>query len=156
MHKSVLLSIRPEYAMRIVMGIKKYEFRKRTFGKEGIHRVYIYATSPVKKIVGFFEIETILEGSPKEIWKICSKNAGIDEAAFFEYYRGKEKAYSIKVGDVKVFDPPICPYIKLENFHPPQSYMYVDDNHLINEKNFSPIRGNSCLATARDSCRAPV
>jgi len=52
----VLLSIKPKYAEMILSGEKKYEFRRAIFKKPGISKVVIYASSPVSKVIGEFEI----------------------------------------------------------------------------------------------------
>lgn len=55
----VLLSIKPEYAYKIFSGEKKFEYRKIIFKKK-IKSVIVYATKPVGKIIGEFEIEDII------------------------------------------------------------------------------------------------
>ena len=45
---SILLSINPEYAEKIMDGSKKFEFRKRKC-KRRVDKIIIYSTSPVKK-----------------------------------------------------------------------------------------------------------
>ena len=57
----VLLSIKPQYVKLIFKGIKKYELRKSIF-KQKVKRAYIYATSPVKRIVGTFTILKVITG----------------------------------------------------------------------------------------------
>ena len=48
---SILLSIKPEYVEKILKGEKRYEFRRKLCQKE-VDKIYIYETSPVKKVVG--------------------------------------------------------------------------------------------------------
>jgi len=52
---NVLLSIKPKYVDLILNGEKKYEFRRKIFRNE-TNKVYVYCTSPVKKIVAYFTI----------------------------------------------------------------------------------------------------
>jgi type I restriction enzyme S subunit len=47
---NVLLSIRPKYVEEIIKGNKRYEFRKSIFKKK-VDEVWIYATSPTKKLL---------------------------------------------------------------------------------------------------------
>ena len=57
---NVILSIKPKYCEKIINGKKKVEFRRKIFKNENkIDLVFMYSTSPVKKIVGFFKIESI-------------------------------------------------------------------------------------------------
>ncbi len=126
MHQSVLLSIKPKYVDAIIRGEKLFEFRKAIFRSNDIKRVYIYASSPVQKIVGYFNLEGIIKGHPSEIWEECSELGGISEHDFFEYYRGKTKAFSLKISELTLFDNAVCPYSTFNNFTPPQSFMYFD------------------------------
>jgi len=68
---NILLSVKPEYAEKILEGKKKYEFRRIIFKRNDIQKVYIYSTSPISKIIASFEIEQILKDSPEKIWKLC-------------------------------------------------------------------------------------
>ena len=61
----VLLSIKPEYVEKIFSKEKKYEFRKSIFKNPNIKSIIIYSSSPVKKVVGEFEIENIIQDTPK-------------------------------------------------------------------------------------------
>ena len=85
----VLLSIKPKYVKSIIEGEKRYEFRKTIFKNREINRIYIYSSSPVKKIVGTFEIGGILEDHPVDLWDTVKEFAGIDNRDFFAYFEGE-------------------------------------------------------------------
>ncbi len=123
---SVLLSIKPKYVEQIENGSKLYEFRRVIF-KQDIDEIYVYATAPIKQIVGKICIDEIIEDTPKNLWYSFKHSAGIDKKDFFEYFNGKEKGYAIKIKDFVSFDEPIDPYQKNPNFVPPQSYAYLDN-----------------------------
>ena len=124
---NVLLSIKPKYVEEIMNGNKKYEFRKSIFRcREDVELVYIYSTSPVKKIVGVFTIETIIEDHPRKLWESFRDFSGIGEEEFFSYFGGNKKGFSIGIGDVEVFEDPIDPKISIPGFVPPQSFRYVE------------------------------
>ena len=57
---AVLLSIKPEFAKKIFAGTKKFEFRKSIFKYQNINKIIVYASSPVKKVIGEFLIDKIL------------------------------------------------------------------------------------------------
>jgi len=94
---NVLLSIKPKYANQIINGNKKYEFRKSLFKNRDLDMVYIYSSSPVKRIVGAFSIKKIIEKHPEQLWSECKDFSGIDEDDFFCYFRGKEKGFAIVI-----------------------------------------------------------
>lgn len=120
----VLLSIKPEYAFKIFDGTKKFEFRKVIFKNPNIKTVVVYASSPVQKVIGEFEIEDIFSFEPKIIWKMTKKFSGITEGFFFEYFADREIAHAIKIKKTKKYKKPLS--IR-EDFNavPPQSYMYL-------------------------------
>lgn len=130
---NVLLSIKPKYVKEIMNGNKKYEFRKSIFRcREDVELVYIYSTSPVKKIVGVFTIETIIEDHPKNLWESFREFSGIGAAEFFSYFGSNKKGFAIEIGKVEVFERPIDPFREFSDFKPPQSFYYIDKNVLFN------------------------
>jgi predicted transcriptional regulator len=122
----VLLSIRPKYVKSIIEGDKRYEFRKTIFKNREINRIYIYSSSPVKKIVGTFEIGGILEDHPVDLWDNVKDYAGINDRDFFAYFEGKSRAFAIGIQNLQEFIDPIDPWKTMPGFVPPQSYCYVD------------------------------
>ena len=48
---TILMSIKPEYVKKIFDGTKKYEYRK-TKCKIKPTKIIVYASTPVKKVVG--------------------------------------------------------------------------------------------------------
>lgn len=120
--KALLLSIKPEYANKILSGTKKYEFRKR-FANVSV--IYIYSTSPVMKIVGTVEVIGILSAPPKKLWLQTKTNAGICYDKFASYFEGCETAYAYKLGEVKAFKRAKS----LGDYGiatAPQSFVYID------------------------------
>ena len=131
---NVLLSIKPKYVKAILNGTKKYEFRKSAFRcKEDIELVYMYATSPVKKIVGVFTIECIVEDYPKNLWAKFKQFSGIEEEEFFRYFGGNKKGFAIKIEKIEVFESPIDPFREFSDFKPPLSFYYIDENVFFNK-----------------------
>jgi predicted transcriptional regulator len=56
----VILSIKPQFARKIFEGSKLFEFRRSIFKNPDVNKVVVYASAPISKIVGEFEIEEIL------------------------------------------------------------------------------------------------
>lgn len=121
----VLLSIKPKFAEAIIDGRKRYEFRKSKFANKDINRVYIYATSPIKKIIGIFKISNIIEESPSALWDLLKDHAGISEEEFFNYFGNKGTGFAIEIKGVEKFENPIDPKTLIPNFVPPQSFHYI-------------------------------
>ena len=134
--RTLLLSIRPKYAELFFSGRKKAELRRiKPRIKEG-DLVLIYVTSPVKALMGAFNVKQVLQGKPKELWREVNVSAGISRKEFDSYYLGAPQGFAILSSQVWRLKRPI----KLASlkhrwarFSPPQSYLYVT---LRNKKRF--------------------
>jgi predicted transcriptional regulator len=120
----VLLSIKPRFAKSILSGEKQYEFRKRIFARS-VDVVVIYATMPIARVVGEFDIRSVIEAPILDLWLKTQRHAGIDKQYFLEYFSGKDIGYAIEVGQVREYTNPFHPR---EGFGvcPPQSFAYLD------------------------------
>jgi predicted transcriptional regulator len=121
---NVLLSIKPRFAELIFSGIKKYEFRKTIFSRSDINKVIVYASSPISKVIGEFEIAEIISADPAALWKMTKAHAGISRSFFFWYFANRNCGYAIKVKKCTIYESPLC----IQTFFgikPPQSFAYV-------------------------------
>ena len=123
---NAILSIQPQYVAAILRREKTVEFRKKVFKNE-VKRVYIYSSSPVKKIVGYFTIEKIIEDQPKNLWKAFNTVGSIDKESFFEYFDKSKIGYSICMNSVHEFNHYLDPKIIFDSFTAPQSYCYTKE-----------------------------
>lgn len=119
----MLLSIKPEYVDKILVGKKKYEFRKFRCRKD-VDTIVIYETAPVKRVVGEAKIVGIVEGSPEDVWRLTCLAGGITEEAFMEYYRNKNVAIAYELGKVTVYDKPMS-LLDMGLSYVPQSFAYI-------------------------------
>jgi predicted transcriptional regulator len=121
----VLLPIQPQYATPIIEGRKRAEFRKTIF-RTPPSRVVVYASSPVKSVVGYFDVSRIDVAPVGLLWERYSEVGCIDEDDFVAYYGDREHGVVLCVGDVVVLDEPMS----LEDLgldgRPPKSFMYVE------------------------------
>ena len=121
------MSIHPEFAQSILNGEKKVEFRKTCFASQVSH-IVIYATSPLKKIVGYFEVQGIKVAPPKELWLCYSKVAGIEQEFFQEYYYNIDKGVAIEIGRVHNLNHFLALKYISDSLIAPQSYTYLSKN----------------------------
>lgn len=122
----ILLSIKPEFADKILSGDKKFEFRKAAFANVTASCVVIYATKPVGKLVGEFDVATVHIDAPEKIWNKTKKFAGIAKERYDEYYSGRNRAVAIAVGEVRKYDVPRDLDSIGKKIVPPQSFRYLD------------------------------
>jgi len=78
-----------------------------------------------KKIIGEFEIEEILAGTPEYLWYETSKDAGISKLYFDQYFENKGTGYAIKIKSFKRYSNPLCLKLDFKISHPPQSFQYL-------------------------------
>ena len=119
-----LLSIKPEFADQIFAGTKRYEFRRAVFKRQDLDGVLVYASSPVQRVIGEFQIEDVIEDAPESVWRQTQRFAGISREFFMSYFKGRDLAYAIKVGSPRLF----ARKRKLSYYHvetAPQSFVYV-------------------------------
>lgn len=120
----VILSIKPIYAEKILNGEKTFELRKSIFKKNNINKVIIYASSPISKVIGEFEIDSILHDEINELWKKTKENNGVERTFFNEYFENRKKGYAIKIKNTKRYEVSYNIYEKY-GVKAPQSFSYV-------------------------------
>jgi len=123
------MPIKPVYAEKIIDGSKKFEFRRASIKGDLTHLI-IYASSPVKKIIGIASVDGVDVSCPLEAWGNAKHAAGISQEAFLDYFQGKEKAVTIKLRDVLQLDREVCPKEIEAGFKVPQSFKYVHSDFL--------------------------
>ena len=154
----VLLSIKPKYVDAILKGEKKYEFRKIIFKNKNIKNVYMYSTSPVKRIAGSFVIRNIVCDSPENLWEKFQDHSGLNKKEFFDYFGKSEQGFAIEIGIIKKFEIPIDPRVAMPGFTPPLSFYYlywnleIDKNNIIIQQN-DPIFYRTSLDLSNVSSR---
>jgi len=120
----VLLSIKPGYADKIFLGEKKYEFRRTVFKNQKVIHVVVYASSPVRQVIGEFEIVEIIHDDVNALWKRTHCSAGISEEKFLEYFSDKDMGYAIQIGKLQRYQHPLS--LEREfGLTPPQSFVYL-------------------------------
>jgi predicted transcriptional regulator len=123
-----LLSIKPEFANKILDGSKVCEFRKTKFSRKITHAV-VYSTAPEKKVTGFFKVSHVWSAYPNLVWNECRDfGAGISRERFFEYYKGCSVAVVIEVHKVYRLRQPIALTELNGELKAPQSFRYLDES----------------------------
>lgn len=129
---SLLLSIRPRFAHRILEGKKTVEVRKR-FSKRWVgHRIAIYSSSPERAVVGEADIEMVEIDSPECIWERYGQQIGCDLGEYLAYCKDKDEVVAIGLGNISRCVTPLEMSLldtMFENsMRPPQSYFLLADS----------------------------
>lgn len=119
-----LLAVQPRFANKLMDGTKHVEFRKGRF-KGDISVVVVYSSSPIRRIIGFFSVLGVVEGSPKELWELFSSLGGITEEDYWAYYGEAPNAVAIVVQSVNRLPNPVPLEVVKQNSRAPQSFEYL-------------------------------
>lgn len=133
MSKVLLISVKPEYADKIVAGEKTIELRKAcpNVAKDDI--VIIYSTVPVKAVIGICRVEEIIKLKPSVMWRNHKEKLGIDRKPYMAYYEDMETAVGIVLKSACRLDSKIeLSSIKrlFPKFSPPQTFRYYPKNDI--------------------------
>jgi predicted transcriptional regulator len=126
-----IFSIRPQYVEAIFRGDKTVELRTRIPSKP-VNKIWIYCTSPVKKIVGYFN-----PGEPVQylqyndhyrfrgITALLGESPGYpkNDLQILKNLMGDKYWHAIPITNLVKLDTPFEPKI-FTNWHAPQSWQY--------------------------------
>jgi predicted transcriptional regulator len=121
----VLLSIKPKYADKIFSGEKKWEYRKKIWTREGVDFVEVYASAPISKVIGQFQIVTIQREYRRDIWWTTGEESGISFKEFKEYFKHSFYGYAIKICNPELYGIPRDLKRAYGIKRPPQNFMYL-------------------------------
>lgn len=126
---AIVLSIRPQYAEKIFDGSKRVELRRirpKYISKGTL--VLIYASSPIKSLVGAFKVEQVIERQLQDLWQVVQDKASITREEFDAYFDGISTGIGIFFSEVWRLSEPIELQALKEQmleFHPPQGFRYA-------------------------------
>lgn len=126
--RDVILSIKPDYANKILEGIKNIELRRRfpLVACNGA-TAYIYSTSPVRALVGAAEITDVERLPVAVLWQRHGRSALIRKRDFDAYFGGIQEGYALKITNARPFSRPLN-LVELKerfDFKAPQSFLYA-------------------------------
>ncbi len=122
------MSIRPNYAAQIFDGTKTVELRRVRPRLTTGELVLVYASSPVKALLGAFEVSRVIAAPPSRLWNRVRRKAGTTREQFDNYFNGASWGYGIVLGRTWQFEKPVGLERlrqRQSNFRPPQSYHYL-------------------------------
>lgn len=127
-NQAILVSVRPNHASKIVCREKTTELRRRfAHISHAGARLYLYATRPVKAVIGYAQIAAVERGKPAELWERHGYAACVDRATFERYFAGSTHGYALLLEEAGAFEQAIgIERLRADfGFRPPQSFMYV-------------------------------
>ena len=124
----ILISVRPAFAKKILRKTKKFELRRRATRIRPGDRLFIYATSPVKQVVGVCMVRRVFTGSPATVRRHVGVNADLSRSEFEDYAAGAATMSALELSNVKRLLVPVdLDALRRRNsrFVVPQSYRYM-------------------------------
>jgi predicted transcriptional regulator len=118
-----LLSIKPQFALRIFEGVKQYEYRRSIF-RRPVRRVIVYASAPIQMVIGEFVVDEVICDDVMSLWEQTSGRAGISAEEFFRYFDNRESGYAIRIGKYIKYRK-ARPLLETYGVAPPQSFVYL-------------------------------
>jgi len=135
MVKMILLSIKPFYLDKILNGIKIIELRKRLgIAFQPNTKIYLYASSPVKAIVGTVSLRAVakvpLDEATNQKNDIFNK-ACISQSDFNDYFLNSDFCYFLHLESVKRASLPVSlKTLRSMGVTPPQSFCYLSPENI--------------------------
>ena len=127
-----MISVKPEYAQKIISGQKTIELRRRRMKLPVGGCLWFYSTLPKAGVELVAIIEEIVEASPHSIWRKFGPCTGITYGEFKRYFRQARLGIAIKLCKVE----PLRTAVELEklrtldrNFCPPQFMKRLASDH---------------------------
>lgn len=124
----LLISIRPRFADLILTGVKTVELRRVRPAVERGDRVLLYASSPMRELIGSCSVESVDAGPAADIWSTHGPRTGVNRVEFDHYFDGAARAVAIALRDARrVRKPRTLAELRerLPGFVAPQSFGYL-------------------------------
>ena len=127
--RMVVLSLKPRFAEAILAGEKTVELR-RTEPKIVVPtRALLYATTPVRALLGTCVITSVRSADLAVLWREYGSKAALLDKEFQRYFDGVDMGTALTLTQPQAFSRQI-PLddlrAKPRSFRPPQSFAYVD------------------------------
>ena len=127
--RMVVLSLKPRFAEAILAGDKTVELR-RTEPKIVVPtRALLYATTPVRALLGTCVITSVRSADLAVLWRDYGSRTTLLDQEFQQYFEGVDVGTALTLTQPQAFSRQIPLEdlrAKPRSFRPPQSFAYVD------------------------------
>ena len=128
-NRMMILSLKPRFAEAILSGVKTVELR-RTEPKISVPtRALIYATTPLRALLGTCVVESVVSSQLTLLWSAYGTRSRLSYEEFQNYFDGVSIGSALTLSDAERFSRQIS-LAELRSIprtpRPPQSFSYVD------------------------------
>ena len=141
--RTALLSVRPRFADALLNGTKTVEIRRRGARLDSGAICLLYASSPVRALVGAIEVDSVHVAPAAELWNQWGPQTALDRAEFDDYLIGSQSPCANAVRSVMRFESPILLAELRRRHHAfvvPQSYRFIGPDELPNLTNGQTVQ----------------
>ena len=128
-NRMIVLSLKPRFADAILASSKTVELRRSEPKIVVPTLALIYATSPLRALVGTCIVTTVKSDRLTVLWREFGSRTGVDHREFLCYFEGVGTGSALTLSDPDSLPLPI-PLARLrersQGFRPPQSFAYID------------------------------
>ena len=129
----VLVSLRPRFAGLILQGSKTTELRRGRSRIEPGTIALVYASTPLRAVVGAARIEQVHTYAPSTVWRRWGPTTGLQRREYLEYVDGCHQVTALLLGDRCTFPEPVDLNElrrRSGSFVAPQSYRFLGGEEL--------------------------
>ena len=127
--RMIVLSLTPRFAEAILSGTKTVELRRTAPRIVVPTRALLYATTPVRALLGTCIITSVMSASLSALWREYGSRSELSYSEFKRYFEGLDIGTALTLGHQQPLDR-MVPLQDLRarpsGFRPPQSFAYVD------------------------------
>ena len=130
---TLFLSLKPHFARAILDGKKTVELRRIAPKIQPGYKILIYASSPVRQVLGTCRTVRLEVGHKSAIWERYKNQCGVTESEYEAYFEGVQDAVAIVVDNPCVLqEAPSLATLRnrVAGFRPPQSFRYLSKGML--------------------------
>ena len=126
----LLMSVKPDYADRILSGQKTVEIRRRFSERWAGRRISLYASAPLMSLVGEATIAQVVLDSPEVIWDKYRTQIACSRDEYDVYSNGKKEVFAVVLEGVRPYRGLVTlsymSNLVREALIPPQSYCTLE------------------------------
>ena len=128
-NRMIVLSLKPRFAETILAGSKTVELRRTRPKIEVPTRALLYATTPVRALLGTCIISDVRTANLTALWREYGSRSELSHNEFKRYFEGLDIGTALTLSHQRRLEK----MVPLQNlratprgFRPPQSFAYVD------------------------------
>ena len=127
--RMIVLSLKPRFAEAILTGDKTVELRRAEPKIVVPTRALLYATTPVRALLGTCIITSVKSAELAVLWREYGSRTALLDQEFQQYFEGVDVGTALTLTRPQAFSRQIALQdlrAKPGSFRPPQSFAYVD------------------------------